>query len=943
MKRLALTLLLIPGILSLGACSWLRDDKDPEPPTLKELEKREISIIEGDALNTSRQAAMENYRAYLAATKKSQLRPEAQRRLADLEVERVEDAHNLALEQDREPTAAEKADYQNAIKLYEGLLQNHPGKKGNDRVLYQLARAYELSGETEKALSTFDKLVVHDTDSVYYEESQFRRGEMLFSLTKYRKAEVAYKSVLQTRSESSFQLKSQYKLGWAQFKQNKYRAALNSYMAVLDSMLAGKEIGPEVDDIKELSRGDKELLNDTLRITSITLSYLDGSSTLVKLEKNRGDREYIHLLYLRLGRLYLKQERIRDAAETLNTFSKYHPEHELAPFLHLQVIETYKKGGFPSQTLQAKRDFVIRYGKGSAYWNKHGEQARERIVGHIKTNLTELAQYYHALAQKSKKRTDFREAATWYQRYLNSFPQDPKAPSIRFLLAESLFESKQYLAAADQYEQTAYDYPAHKQSAEAGYASLLAYQAHEKSLTARKRKAFHPRVTNSAIRFASEFPGDKRMPRVLGRAAEDLFKDKKYGQAISAADLLIKRQPAIERKLLRIAWTVKAHSQFELKSYLDAENSYRQLLSLLPTRDKTRAELTDRLAASIYKQGEQARAVNDYETAAAHFLRVGREVPNSKLRPTAEYDAAASLISVEKWQQAITVLQNFRRVYPRHKLAADVTAKLAVAYLKINQPKSAANEFSRIASKSKNPAVRREALEQSADLYRKSGSKNKAIAAYKQYIKKYPRPLEKSVEMRKNVMDLYRELRMNKKALYWQKQIISADAKGGAARTKRTRYLAALATLELASPVEKDFHKIKLRNPLKKSLRKKRRAMKKALKAYEKAASYGFSDIATNATWHIADIYLRFSEDLMKSQRPRGMTGDTLEEYDLLLEEQAFPFEEKSIDFHLINIKRTREGIYDTWVRKSYDSLKKLVPARYDRPERLEEYVNAIR
>ncbi len=481
MNKLAPALLLLPCILSISACSWLRDDKEPEPPTIKELEKREVSIIEGDAINTNRQAAMENYRAYLEATKKSQLRPEAQRRLADLEMERVEELQNEALEQERELSAAEKADYQNAIRLYEDLLQNHPGKKGNDRILYQLARAYELSGETEKALSTFDKLVLRDTESAYYEESQFRRGEMLFSLSKYRAAEVAYKSVLQTKRESPFQLKAQYKLGWARFKQNKYRAAMDSYIAVMDTMLADKEIGPEVNDIKDLSRGNKELLNDTLRITSITLSYLDGYNTLVKLEKSKGDRDYIHLLYLRLGRLYLKQERIRDAAETLNAFSRNHPEHELAPFLHLQVIETYKKGGFPSQTLQAKRDFVIRYGKDSRYWQIHDLQARERIVGHLKTNLTELAQYYHALAQKSKKGTDYREAANWYQRYLNSFPNDPKAPSIRFLLAESLYESKQYLAAANQYEQTAYNYPAHKQSAEAGYASLLAYQAHEKS------------------------------------------------------------------------------------------------------------------------------------------------------------------------------------------------------------------------------------------------------------------------------------------------------------------------------------------------------------------------------------------------------------------------------------------------------------------------------
>ena len=52
-----------------------------------------------------------------------------------------------------------------------------------------------------------------------------------------------------------------------------------------------------------------------------------------------------------------------------------------------------------------------------------------------------------------------------------------------------------------------------------------------------------------------------------------------------------------------------------------------------------------------------------------------------------------------------------------------------------------------------------------------------------------------------------------------------------------------------------------------------------------------------------------------------------------MLEEQAYPFEEKAIGIHETNARRAAEGIYDQWVRKSYAALAVMKPARYDRPE----------
>ncbi|GEM_PF-2574875 len=40
---------------------------------------------------------------------------------------------------------------------------------------------------------------------------------------------------------------------------------------------------------------------------------------------------------------------------------------------------------------------------------------------------------------------------------------------MNFLLAESLYDSRQFPRAIDEYQKTAYNYPPHKDSAEAGY------------------------------------------------------------------------------------------------------------------------------------------------------------------------------------------------------------------------------------------------------------------------------------------------------------------------------------------------------------------------------------------------------------------------------------------------------------------------------------------
>jgi tetratricopeptide (TPR) repeat protein len=83
----------------------------------------------------------------------------------------------------------------------------------------------------------------------------------------------------------------------------------------------------------------------------------------------------------------------------------------------------------------------------------------------------------------------------------------------------------------------------------------------------------------------------------------------------------------------------------------------------------------------------------------------------------------------------------------------------------------------------------------------------------------------------------------------------------------------------------------------------------------------------------MAELYRALAGDLMKSERPKGLSADEKEQYDALLEEQAFPLEEQAISIHELNTVRTVDGIYDEPVRQSFAALAELKPARYGKSE----------
>jgi tetratricopeptide (TPR) repeat protein len=831
-----------------------------------------------------------------------------------------------------------------AIELYNRLLTDYPSYKNSDQVLYQMARVYDELGRSDEAMETMERLIGANPNSVHFDEVEFRRGEYFFTRRKFRDAENAYTAVINLGTKSSYYELALYKLGWTFYKQELYEEALQKYMALLDFKVS---TGYDFDQRHE--EEDERRVADTFQVISLSFSNLGGPEIVRDYFSTSGTRSFEDRVYGNLGEYYLTKLRYDDAAKTYRAFITIHPFHRAAPRFSMRVVDTFTKGGFPKLVLESKRDFASRYGLSADYWQHFKPEESPEVMAYLKTNLKDLATHYHAEYQGAEKADEklvnYHEAIRWYGDYLKSFPTDVDSPPINYELADLLFENKDFGDAAKQYEQTAYGYPANPRSSAAGYAAVYAYREQLKvasTLGEEQRVGIRRDTVASSIKFADTFPEHKEAASVLGAAADDLYEMKDYQPAIESAQHVIDKFPEADPAIRRSAWIVVAHGSFDVAEYPQAEKAYAEVLKVTPESDVSHAAFVDNFAASIYKQGELANQAEDYRAAADHFLRIRSAAPTSTIRASAEYDAGAALIRLKDWTAAVSVFESFRTTFPENKLKLEATKQIAYAYRENGQLSQAAGEYDNVASQSTDPALRSEALLVAGDLYGQSNSRERSLDAYIRYVNEFPKPVETALETRLKIAEMYKS--SNDQSLYNQelKKIVSIDAGAGSERTGRTRTIASHSALVLAEQTYADFTSVKLRLPFEASLQEKQKRMNATIDAMNHLVDYEIASVTAAATYYMAETYYDFSHSLVESERPADLKPADLEEYEMALDEEAFPFEEKAIGVHEKNMEMLRAGVFNEWTEKSLSRLAKLMPGRYAKPETSSAFLAAI-
>lgn len=913
----------------LNACSHISGKQ--ADPTLadidvsqQDLQERNIGIEK-----KSQKQIRKAYRTYVQnASTHDSSRQKALTRLAQLELELSNSLlkDDKALD-DQAPNVTQSLG--RTITLLETTLRDYPKAQGNDKVLYQLAQAYDRAGRYKDSITTLNTLVITYPKSQLYVEAQFRLGESSFARGNYISAEDAYTEVILTPGSDKFYAKSLFKRGWSRYKQQLYGEATDDYI----DALTYHEFG----EYSSLSDANKTQLDEYLRAVGLAFSYQSGTGRIRDYFAERDDFNYLYEVHTSVSDIYLKQERFSDAATVLEDYTRFNRQSHNTPKAELKIIAAWRAGKFTSRLYDAIERFYKYYNPNADFWKQANDEATYKLAyENLRTYITQVSSYFHKRYQDKRKTDDFRHASAWYKRYLEHYSSHANKDNIYSLYGELLLAAGQNQNALEYFSLAAYDGNLILDKKAAFATITISNQLFESTKDKKIKQNWLDQHLTFAERFVELYPKDNRAENIVLSASEHAFNAQRYNKVIDIANYIA---DTAKEKTQFNANSLKARAYLELQQFSDAESVYMELLNSKFTSRKSKKSINNSLALAIYRQAETAKKSKQVDIALNHFVRINRIAPKSALASTGLYDAIALSIQNERWQESIALSEEFKRQYPKHKRTADVTQKLSVAYLKSDQKGKAAQEFERIAKFEDNLDVKTAAQWQAAELYEAKNDIKAAIRAYRDYAHTYKKPYERNMEAMFKLSNLYKKTKENQKRYFWQTNIRKADQKATKSnKTERTRFIASTTTLDLARQKQQDFNRTKLIEPIAKNLKRKKSAMQESVKLFGLASAYGIQDITTEATANIGDIYLDFSVALLESERPKNLNQDELEQYEILLEDQAFPFEEKAIEFHEVNLARTKDGTYDNWIQRSFDKLITLFPVRYTRKGKIDVF-----
>lgn len=871
--------------------------------------------------------AVNNYDIVAESHSDSATRAEAARRAAYLRLKSSEESAN---------TKSLDA----AIALYQKALEQDPSDPNNDLALYQLARAYQNAGAARKASQTLRELQSRYPDSALRNDALFRLAELEFQSKEFALAAKDYREILSAGPGSHFFEIARYKLGWAEFRLENFPQALMVFGAILEEefhdAMDRRTLNEQLD---ALPQATKPWVQDALKVSSLSLASLGGADGFAR-HYGAADNEpsYVRYLYENLASVFLEKQYFSEAARVYSTYSQRHLNSAQAPAFLQKSIDINRDSGFIEDASRTMIVYVERFAPSSPYWAQQESDAA--VLTQVADYLDTLGRHFHALADEGGESAHayYVAANRWYQRLLSDFPEDDRCVDVEYLLAESLIGAGDARSAVHHYSRVAYAYPPNKHSEEAAYAVVLTLQSEALASQSEAEKyRLNKQKIDAGLQLAEHFPSHPQRIPVLLQATEYFANEEQWETASTQAKSLLD-SAQLSANQRELASRILADSEFKQAHFAAAEAGYKAILALGPKDTET---VSERLAISIYRQGEAARERSDMATAAKHFQRLGLELPNSALRPTADYDAAAAYLSIDNYVAAEPLLRAFTQQHTAHPLFGEALRRLAISYEKLGVPNKAAMTYLEYAQQEDTPAdVKKDVLWHAAELF--EGNPAEAARAYERYVFQYPTPFSQAQTARERLASLYQHKLNNPgKYRHWLEELASAPNSSGTL-TSSERLTIAQAALQIGHLEAQSAKSFTIRPPIEQSLLLRKRKTESALRWFNEAAEAGFESTTPKAIFAAAQCYADLASAMLNAQLPQGISLEEQDGFAVILEENAIPFEDLAIELNEQNIARLDDGYWDQWIDHSANALAQLYPAKYAKREHLAEEYHAL-
>lgn len=816
--------------------------------------------------------------------------------------------------------------YGEVLSSYEAILGQGSFGGRLDELLYQMAKAHAFTGQSEQSIDRLKQLVGLYPQSPLVPEARFRIAEADFSAGHFAQAESGYRALIDSVDAGALKAKAQYMLGWSQFKQgpSAWERAGLTFLSVLDEFL------PVPQSLQNPQASAVDTIDDTFRALALMAARKDGPDTLAGWLEADAPRHWAYLLFDRLADFYAVKGDYEASVATNHRFVRRYPDHPKNPAFMAQVAAVWSRAGKPDKVRAAKADYVAMFGAPSSYQalsepGKARWRAFSRTLADFHYNQGTLA---FAKNDKVRGQTAFSAAAAYYE---SLAPHTGSAGEILRLAGDARLQAEEYLAALSDYQEAAYQTDHYPEAADAGWAALVLLRD---GLEGDRRTAeFRPDLATVSVesdRFKQSFPDDSRLSGLTADLASRWLASGNPESALTYAGQTVTNANASTEERYA-AWLVIAKVRQSQREYALAERAWTQVLQEMPEPNKNDSEANakQQLAVAIYRQGEADTARGDLTSAVEHFTRIEAVLPGSDIAVKGRFDAANSLMKAGQWALAIEQLRLFRNSFSDHELAAGISDKLVHAYVASEQPVQAANELLDAASTAAEPWPLQL---KAAELFHVAGDQGNRDRLYLSYLKTNPSAEDAGQHLQLQTMR-YRLINSGDRAGNLRQAMVASEL-ASPWHSEESLAWSARAALVLGARDAATFASIPLNQPLADSLDRKQRALESARTRFLEAEQLGGETVRSETLFRRAELYRLLAQDLMASSVPADLNELEAMQYQMLLEEEAFPFEEKAIALHSDNHRRVTDHGYDAWIGKSLGVLGQLNPGRYSRSVR---------
>ena len=800
--------------------------------------------------------------------------------------------------------------YEDVLESYEDILARGSFSGRLDELLYQMAKAHALTGQHQQSIDRLEQLIGLYPKSPLVPEARFRVAEADFSAGRYREAEAGYRQLLDGDGKQDIASKARYMMGWSQFKQGAgaWDRSVESFMALLDQHL------PEPERLKSPPAESRDMIEDSFRILAVMAARSDNARSLDRWLAGRNPAPWVPILYDRLADLHAHEGRYQQAVAVNEAFAAAYPDNAAASDMLAQSVEFWQMAGDAAAARVARSDYVTRFASDARYTALNGNQ---------KANWRDYSRFladYHYAGKRWSRSADYYESLAL---------RADNTGEILHLAGDARLQMGRLDQALANFEKAAYTY-SHDRSAESAWAAISILRGRlgnrSKSVTGALAS-----LSSAEQRYTNAFGPDARLSALRADLANRWLEAGDGQQALRYARATLDWPDASPREQYA-AWLVTARVRQGDGDYSQAEAAWRQALQLVQATPEVaearddEQKIQNQLATAIYRQAETAAGAGKTALAVANFQRVETILPGSEIAIKARFDAANTLLKAADWQTAINELRRFRLDFPEDALTAETSEKLVYAYQQSGQPVKAAGELMAAAGSAPEPwPIKLRA----AALYHEAGAEPERNDLYQQWLAVAPEPADAKDHLQQQTMR--QRLIESGVDVSNQQNILLAREDASEWHSEETLQWAADAALALGSDAAERFAATALTAPLETTLARKQQAMEQAQTYLLQAESFAGDAVQSEVLYRRAELYRTLASDLMASEVPAELNDLETMQYQMLLEEEAFPLEERAMALHARNHQRITGQGYDQWIARSLEALVSMHPGRYQR------------